>query len=277
MNIDFSQIDDEGLEFMTADLLRCQGFAIESPPSRGPDRGKDLLAVRCVTDDMGITEIERYIVECKHFFVSGRSVRESDIGNFETKMKQHSANRYLLVTTSTVSETVKNQLMAVSKDESSPRKATYWAKPDLIAKLQGNPDIYRKYFHSWQTEADEAVDYVRKHLFSAHRGALLWCPGITAIFGNDGYEDARTQLEVENLRSELTNRKLEEVAFTTDDENFSWVVLVRANNAYELNDLAWECSWASHDSLQRSEGFTRLYSYLNTPHKSKCPMQTKAI
>ena len=118
------------------------------------------MAVRNVTHDLGITETERCLVECKHFFVSGKSVREADIGNFETKMKQHEANRYLLITTSTVSETVKNQLLAISKDQSSARKATYWARSDLIERLQEHPDLIKKYFHSWESEADEAVIYI---------------------------------------------------------------------------------------------------------------------
>jgi len=78
MQIDFSQIDYEDLEFLTSDLLRYQGFTIESPPARGPDQGKDLIAVRSVTDDIGFTDTERCLVECKHFFVSGKSVRESE-------------------------------------------------------------------------------------------------------------------------------------------------------------------------------------------------------
>ncbi|MCI0665850.1 MAG: restriction endonuclease [Acidobacteria bacterium] len=272
MKIDFSQINSEDLEFLAADLLRCQGFTIESPPSRGPDQGRDIIAVRYVTDDMGVHSAERYLVQCKHFFTSGKSVRESDIGNFEAKMKQHNANRYLLITTSTVSETVKNQFQAVSEDGTSPRRATFWAKSDLIERLQNNSDLYKRYFQSWQAEADEAVNYLHEHFFPEHRGAFLWCPGITAIFGNDGYKDERTQSEIQSLRSELIKRRLEELAFAIDGENYSWVILVRSADARELNDLIWECSWCpgNGDLSQRSQTTVRLSSYFRTPHKSKC-------
>jgi hypothetical protein len=199
---------------------------------------------------------------------------ESDIGNFEARMKQHSANRFLLVTTSTVSETVRNQLVAVSKDESSSRKATYWAKSDLIAALERHPDLLSKYFRSWQSEADEAVEFIHAHLFPAHRGALMWCPGVAAIFGNRGYEDPCAKAEVERLRSELSNRRIEQLAFATD--NYSWAVLVRHEDAHTLNDLVWQCSYVSEDdpayTYERREGFTRLYSYFHTPHKPRCPL-----
>ena len=263
--IDFSQLNHEDLEFLAADLLRCSGFAIDHAPSRGPDQGKDLLAIRCVTDDLGVTDTERVLVQCKHLHQSGKSVRESDIGNFEARMKQHRANRYLLVTTTIPSQTVQEQFIAVSKDESSPRKAACWAKADLVGMLEEHPDICRKYFRSWQSEAEEAVLFVHKHLFPAHRGALLWCPDVTAVFGNDGYAHKDCQTEVDKLRTELSARSIDVLAFAPDEDEYSWVLLVASGDARQLNDLVWECSWVKPGhpiyELERSEAYGRLYSY----------------
>ncbi|WP_339746978.1 restriction endonuclease [uncultured Rubinisphaera sp.] len=281
MNVDFSQIDHEDLEFLTADLLRSKGFTIESAPSRGPDQGKDLLAIRNRTDDIGYIESEKLMVECKHFYKSGKSVREKDIGNFETKMKQHNANRYLLVTTSNISETVKNQLLAVTKDQSSSRKATYWTKHDLNEMLEHNQVIYEKYFHSWSIEVNEAVDYVHNHLFPAHRGAMLWCPGVSVVFGNDGYGSEKCKRLVEKIRKSISEGSYKELAFTTDKENYSWALLVDSPESYDLHKLVWQCflefsmnndSQIAYDH-ESDEAYDRLYSYFNNPHKLISPVK----
>ena len=270
MQVDFTAITPEDFEYLCADLLRYAGFTIESRPARGPDQGKDLIATRTVTDDMEISETQRYLVECKQMAISRKSVQEKDIGNFEIRMKQHKCNRYLLITTTAVSETVKNQLQAVTSDESTVRKATFWAKPELIGRLQKHADIYRKYFRSWQAEAEEAVNYVNGHLFPAHRGALLWCPGVTAVFGNDGYGHPKVQAEIERLRNKLRAQELEELGFSSCGA-YSWVVLVKSADAQGLYELIWKCSWISKDHLayqhERNEALNLLYSFFNRPLK----------
>jgi hypothetical protein len=82
MKIDFSKVSPEDFEFLCEDILRSKDFSISDRPARGPDQGRDILAVRDVTDDMGITNREVWLVECKQLAISGRSVREADVGNF---------------------------------------------------------------------------------------------------------------------------------------------------------------------------------------------------
>ena len=266
MKIDFNELEPESLEFLTADLLREEGFAIESAPGRGPDHGKDLMAVRHVPDDIGVVQEYRLLVECKHLSKSGKSVREADIGNFEAKMKQHRATHYLLVTTTIASETVKNQLEAVSNDTSSPRKATYWGKDELTGRIQKYQDVLEKYFRSWQREAAEAVDYVHSHLHEAHRGAILWCPGVTAIFGNDNHKDERSRAGLQRLQDKLVESEM--LANHTD--GYSWVVLVRSDETMSLFNLVWDCcSVKDHPaySHQLNEAHAKVWSYFRTPHK----------
>lgn len=272
MAIDFSKITPEDFEVLVEDLLRRRGFVIESRPSRGPDQGKDLLATRVVSDDMAITDRERWVVECKHLFVSGKSVTERDIGNFENKMRHHGANRFLLVTTTTVSESVKNQLLDVSNDESNNRKATFWARTDVLEQLQANPDIVRKYFGSWDSEACEAVNYIHQHLYEAHRGALLWCPGVTALFGNDGYASPTVQQEVKNTCDRLATHHIEQLASAQCANQNSWVVLARSADAHLLHNWVWESAYprVKDTPAYREEvriAASRLYTYWDQPHK----------
>ena len=130
--LDFTTISPEDFELLCEDLLNDLGFSIESRPARGPDQGKDILATKYTTNLLGNVEEERYWVECKHFAKSGKSVQESDIGNFQARLSVHRANRYLLITTTIPSETVKNQIQAFSRDPVIPFKAGFWAKHDLV-------------------------------------------------------------------------------------------------------------------------------------------------
>src|ERR1051325_1955369 len=128
--LDFSHLSPEEFELLCEDILRSLSFTIESRPARGPDKGKDIIATRYVTDLIGNVEEERYLVECKHFSKSGKSVQESDIGNFQAKISLHHANRYLLITTTIPSETVKDHLSAISRDPTNSYKAGFWARHD---------------------------------------------------------------------------------------------------------------------------------------------------
>ncbi|MBI1882209.1 MAG: hypothetical protein HYR94_28890 [Chloroflexi bacterium] len=201
-------------------------------------------------------------------------------------MKVHKANRYLLITSTIVSETVKNQLKALLEDQSNSRMATFWVKNDLIRFLGQYSDIYNRHFSSWEKQAVEAANLIQKHHFSAHRGAILWCPSITAVFGNDGYslqegetmneeiKEAilRTRREVEKFRELIQGKRIEEIAFGISSNNYTWVMLVRSNSVYELNDLIWTCypSGGSNNRFQREDAFSSIWMFLNSPLKETC-------
>jgi hypothetical protein len=285
MKVDFRTISPEDFEFLCEALLRAKKFTIESRPARGPDGGKDILAVRDVTDDMGIVHRERWLVECKHLGESNRSVVEGDVGSIELRMKRHNANRYLLVASTIVSETVKEQLKALSEDQSSPRMATFWAKNDLLKWLRDFPDVRDRFLVSWEKEAREAALLLNNHYFQAHRGAILWCPGITAIFGNDGYAPVghesdeatlRAQNEVEAIRALLKERRTQEIAFNTTPDGYSWVILADTTDARGWNDLIWTCypPGGSSDSHTKNEAMALLWKFMSTPVKEKCAVRS---
>lgn len=144
--LDFRQLSPEEFELLCEDLLRNNGFLIESRPARGPDKGKDILATRYETDLLGNVDEHRYLVECKHFSKSGKSVQEADIGNFQARLSVHRASHYLLITTTIPSENVKDQLRSFSQDPRVPYKAGFWAKHDIIRLLQQDPLTLERYF-----------------------------------------------------------------------------------------------------------------------------------
>lgn len=249
------------------------GFIIESRPARGPDQGKDIIAIRTFSDDMGLLHREKWLIECKHLATSNRSVRESDIGNFEGRMKIHRANRYLLITSTTVSETVNNQLKAVSEDPSSTRMATFWNKQNLLSLLEKYKNISDRYFTSWQKQAEEAVRLLSNHHPTAHRGAILWCPEVTAIFEN------RSQhiyaLQREKLTELLIAKELEELSFSELDDEESWVILVKSSHAGELDEWIWslgpqEPLYISYASIQMTIAHHSIWQFHYSPMKDSC-------
>ena len=73
-------------EWFAADFLNDIGFELVSPPSRGPDGGRDLLVVR---------ENVLHLVSCKHFIESGKTVGRSDEESILERMAEHGAAGFI--------------------------------------------------------------------------------------------------------------------------------------------------------------------------------------
>lgn len=281
MKIDLTEITSEDFEFLIEDILIKKGFSIISRPSRGPDLGKDIIVERYVQDDMKNTFFERYLVECKHFAVSKKSVRENDLKNIVERIKLHKANRYLIATSTVISEVVNNQLKAISSDESTTYKCAFWTKNDILETLKNHPEIAKKYFEilDWKKVTQELADQLQKHHFEAHRGAILYIKNITAVFGNDGYKSSKAKerkkinepvlLEIENLRKLMKKRNEKEIAFGLSRDQFSWVMLVESNKTSEYNKVIWECIDidASLKKTQFDVAYRQIWSFQKSPFK----------
>jgi hypothetical protein len=95
--IDFKEIsyDTDDWELFARDLLSEIGFTIESPPDRGPDQGKDMLALETVTGRLHHYTF-RWLVSCKHFATSGKAVNETkDEPNILERMRAFQADGFL--------------------------------------------------------------------------------------------------------------------------------------------------------------------------------------
>ena len=97
----FKGISPEDWEFFAADFLGARGCAIELPPARGADGGKDLIVS---------FQGKRYIVSCKHFACSGKSVTERDESSFLERTKQHKADGFIGFYSTLVSQALQDRL-----------------------------------------------------------------------------------------------------------------------------------------------------------------------
>lgn len=82
----FKGISAEDWEFFAADFLSSIGFLVEKPPARGADGGKDLIV-----SDNG----QRFIVSCKHFIHSNKSVTPDDEQSISDRVFQHQVDGFI--------------------------------------------------------------------------------------------------------------------------------------------------------------------------------------
>ena len=93
--IDYKEITSgESWEMFCRDYLAAHRLVVEIPPSRGADSGRDLL----VKEQLKGTLVSRpftWLVSCKHYAGSGKSVGTNDETNITDRLAQHKANGFI--------------------------------------------------------------------------------------------------------------------------------------------------------------------------------------
>lgn len=94
--IAFTEIleDGEHWELFARDFLQEQGFYIEVTPNRGADGGRDIIVTEKLEGRLGNYEF-RWIVSCKHFAKSNKSVQERDELNILERVKGAKADGFI--------------------------------------------------------------------------------------------------------------------------------------------------------------------------------------
>ena len=102
MILDFKEIPaangNDGLqdtfELFTRDLLQYLGYRIIENPDRGADSKRDLIVeevVRGIHSEYTI----RWLVSCKHYAHSGKSVKDNDEINIRERIEQHKCDGFM--------------------------------------------------------------------------------------------------------------------------------------------------------------------------------------
>ena len=94
--IDFTEIDykSDGWELFARDYLVESGFFIDSTVNRGPDQGKDMLVIEHLRGLVGKYQM-RWLVSCKHFAKSKKSVSETEEQNILERIKHFQADGFI--------------------------------------------------------------------------------------------------------------------------------------------------------------------------------------
>ena len=122
--LDFTEIpqantgkgDQDTFEFFARDFLtEILNFEIISEPNRGADGGKDIIAVEHQSGSLSSSNVV-WLISCKHYAHSGKSVNESDEQNISDRLRQHSANGFLGFYSTLPSSGLNNRLDSYRKD-----------------------------------------------------------------------------------------------------------------------------------------------------------------
>ncbi|MCP4581234.1 MAG: restriction endonuclease [candidate division Zixibacteria bacterium] len=136
----------EALEFLGRELGRRKGLK-DDWSGRGPDQGRDLIFIEIKKGSINNTEII-WLVQCKDHSVSGSAVNENELGSIIDKVRQHKANGFLLITTTTASTSLKSKLDALNINNGGEIFTYVWDKHEIISQLlqPSNKDLIKQYF-----------------------------------------------------------------------------------------------------------------------------------
>jgi hypothetical protein len=102
MILDFKEIpqansgggDQDTFELFTRDFLEVLGYEVLQHPDRGADGKKDLIVQENRYGISGITKI-KWLVSCKHYAHSGKSINDADEPNILDRVNVHECDGFL--------------------------------------------------------------------------------------------------------------------------------------------------------------------------------------
>jgi hypothetical protein len=119
--LDFSEIPQakggstgsDAFEQFTAELLKLMGYKEVRGPSRCPDGGRDLIVEEIRKGISKNTKI-RWLVSCKHFAHSGKSVGVGDESDISDRINQHKCDGFLGVYSTLPSTSLEERFAAAT-------------------------------------------------------------------------------------------------------------------------------------------------------------------
>lgn len=124
--LDFTELSADGqdLELLVRELLLRRGFSVQWS-GKGADGGRDLVCIER-RDSFFVPDEKRWLIQCKHNAVSGKSVSAQDLDNIVDSCTQHGCTGYLLACSTVPSAGAINRLEAITNAANTPIVASYW-------------------------------------------------------------------------------------------------------------------------------------------------------
>lgn len=229
MSINFDRINTgDNFELLCRDVLKSKGINILSNPAVGPDQGKDILIEVESKDDLGSNEKLIYVVQCKHYAKSGKSVQEKDLGDFRSICDKHNANGYFLITSTMPSVNVSSTFEGVNKKGNY--KCLFWDNKQLekeIENLDDSMEIIKRY--NLKNDFDNISSFVNRILDSESKLPLEFSHKINEEkIGGQIYK---------KLISDLPTPKYELIGYFWADHIINKIDFDNIKSQYSLSEL----------------------------------------
>ena len=140
MIVDFSELPFDAYdawESLSKSFLQAKGFRVSIPPARGVDNGCDMI----VADQCGLS----YLVSCKHFATSGRSVGVDDEQNISDRVAMRGLSGFIGVYSTVPSQGLINCLEGL-KTSGYLREYHIFVNTDVELWLMQDIQMLRIYF-----------------------------------------------------------------------------------------------------------------------------------
>lgn len=139
--LNFKELSQDGrdLELLTREMLFTLGYKVYWS-GNGPDGGKDLLFIE-EFKSLFYTEHKRWLVQCKHKAISGKSVGKDELDDIITSCAHHECDGYLLVTSTYPSSSVNERLESITQNPRTNITAICWDAVKIEQTLQ-SPNLW---------------------------------------------------------------------------------------------------------------------------------------
>ncbi|HEY9206446.1 MAG TPA: restriction endonuclease [Candidatus Methanoperedens sp.] len=150
-SFNWNSISAEKFEQLCALLLECNHFTnLQWFGKHGMDKGRDLVAENIVNPLPNITEVNKWLVQCKRYITKPPS--KSEINEWLISCKEHNPEYVLLIITNTLSANTKDWLRSV--ETQFPFKIMIWEERDILKQIIEKNKLIKEHFprniHFWR-------------------------------------------------------------------------------------------------------------------------------
>jgi len=208
--LNLTLLDDEQFEDLVEAIFRAKAPSNAEPnqqptevsstvisiarSGRGQDAGRDLLVTTMVRDCIA-PRLIRWVVQCKHKAVSGRSVAPQDFVNdfaFPDILRYHNANSYLLVCSTRPSAKLQALFDNLTND-SNTYQYIVWDYAQLCEAVFSNESVMKQFF-------PEEYNHQRRLIESCQ--VEEWANRFDGSISPEALAALNSIIQVDNTRSE---------------------------------------------------------------------------
>ncbi len=195
MLIDFKEIpkanDGSGVqdtfELFARDFLADIGYVIVQEPDRGADGKKDIIVKELRKGIAGITE-KLWLVSCKHFIHSGKSVTQDDEPDILDRVNAHHCDGFIGFYSTLPAASLSNKLSGLQSQIETQTYDREKIEKRLLDSISGNklaeryfPNSYKNYKRENPTPADLYADQSSIHCDNCGEDLLRGKKGIYVL------------------------------------------------------------------------------------------------